>query len=35
VVTTKLISETFDHPIEINRHAGRWTATARRGTRPH
>ncbi|RZU18867.1 iron complex transport system ATP-binding protein [Kribbella rubisoli] len=33
VVTTPLISETFAHPIQINRHAGRWTATARRGTR--
>jgi iron complex transport system ATP-binding protein len=31
VITTELISATFDHPIEINRHAGRWTATARGG----
>ncbi|HWD81658.1 MAG TPA: ATP-binding cassette domain-containing protein [Kribbella sp.] len=35
VVTTPLISSTFDHPIAINRHAGRWTATARRGNRQH
>lgn len=33
VVTTPLISSAFDHPIEINRHAGRWTATAQRGSR--
>jgi iron complex transport system ATP-binding protein len=33
VVTTQLISETFAHPIQINRHGGRWTATAQRGTR--
>lgn len=32
-ITTELISTTFDHPIEINRQAGRWTATAQRGTR--
>ncbi|GAA1587589.1 ABC transporter ATP-binding protein [Kribbella karoonensis] len=31
VVTTPMISSTFDHPIAINRHAGRWTATAERG----
>jgi iron complex transport system ATP-binding protein len=28
VITTDLITETFDHPIQINRRAGRWTATA-------
>jgi iron complex transport system ATP-binding protein len=33
VVTTARITETFDHPIEITRHAGRWTATAHRGSR--
>jgi len=32
VITTELISATFDHPIEINRRAGRWTATAHRAT---
>jgi iron complex transport system ATP-binding protein len=29
-ITTDLISTTFAHPITINRHAGRWTATAQR-----
>jgi iron complex transport system ATP-binding protein len=29
-ITTELISKTFAHPIEINRHSGRWTATTRR-----
>jgi len=33
-LTTDLISETFNHPITITHHAGRWTATARRGSRP-
>lgn len=28
VLTTKNISECFDHPIEINRRNGRWVATA-------
>jgi iron complex transport system ATP-binding protein len=35
VLTTDRITQTFDHPIEINRHGGRWTATARRGTQHH
>ncbi|NUR99950.1 MAG: ATP-binding cassette domain-containing protein [Kribbellaceae bacterium] len=35
VVTTPLISATFNHPIATNRHAGRWTATAQRGTQHH
>ena len=33
VLTTELISEAFNHPIHINRQAGRWTATARPGSR--
>jgi iron complex transport system ATP-binding protein len=33
VLTTELISAAFDHPIEVTRHAGRWSATAGRGTR--
>ncbi|HEY3560088.1 MAG TPA: ATP-binding cassette domain-containing protein [Kribbella sp.] len=33
VITTSQISTTFAHPIAINRHAGRWTATAQRGAR--
>lgn len=32
VLTTSLISQTFDHPIRINRGGGRWTATAHRGS---
>ncbi|MFC6161675.1 ABC transporter ATP-binding protein [Kribbella jiaozuonensis] len=32
-LTTDLVTQTFAHPIAINRHAGRWTATAQRGTR--
>ena len=30
VLTTSLISSTFNHPITITHHAGRWTATAGR-----
>ncbi|MEV4260313.1 ATP-binding cassette domain-containing protein [Kribbella sp. NPDC049584] len=30
VLTTSLISSTFNHPIAITHHAGRWTATAGR-----
>lgn len=30
VLTTKLVSECFEHPIEIHRESGRWTARARR-----
>jgi iron complex transport system ATP-binding protein len=33
VLTTALVSETFNHPIHINRNADRWTATARPDTR--
>jgi iron complex transport system ATP-binding protein len=32
VLTTALVSETFNHPIQIRRAAGRWTATARPGS---
>ncbi len=28
VLTTELVSACFDHPITINRHNGRWAATA-------
>jgi iron complex transport system ATP-binding protein len=34
VLTTVHISETFNHPIQIHCAAGRWTATARRGSQP-
>ncbi|MGW6280107.1 ABC transporter ATP-binding protein [Kribbella sp. NPDC055071] len=30
-LTTDLISQTFNHPIHITRHTGRWTATTHRG----
>lgn len=35
VLTTERVSETFNHPIQIQRTAGRWTATAQRASRPH
>ncbi|WP_328526765.1 ABC transporter ATP-binding protein [Kribbella sp. NBC_00359] len=34
VLTTGLVSDTFNHPIQIRQAAGRWTATARRAGRP-
>jgi iron complex transport system ATP-binding protein len=30
VLTTPLITQTFAHPIQINHHSGRWTATTHR-----
>ncbi|MFF0264458.1 ABC transporter ATP-binding protein [Kribbella sp. NPDC004536] len=32
VLTTDLVSEAFNHPIQITQAAGRWTATAQPGT---
>ena len=34
VLTTELVSATFNHPIQIHRAAGRWTATTQRDTQP-
>ncbi len=31
VLTTELITECFDHPLQVERRAGRWSVTARRG----